>query len=85
MVLSFLFSAVAELGLATLKYTYSIGKYLIYGYELSAEEKLNLIIRQQSEVIVEVKSNLREIKELHVIFEKELHPIETSSPKLILP
>jgi len=59
MVLSFALGLVSEITVATVKYTYSWGRYFIYGKEVTLEEKVDKLLLENKEIqreLIELKN-----------------------------
>lgn len=80
MVLSFLASLVVDLTVATVKYTYGIGYYLLYGREPTPEEKVELLLRQLNDQYHQLAIEMVELKAS--LDKKDVH---TQSPSQVEP
>lgn len=59
MVLSFALELVSEITVATVKYTYSWGRYFVYGKEDTLEEKIDKLLLENKEIqkeLIELKN-----------------------------
>lgn len=73
--ISFVLTSVVEISSLTLRYTYSWGRYFIYGKEPSIEDKLNQLLEDNKAIRLELSElkNKDEQKNDVPSYRKEVH------------